>query len=56
VDVELFKTESSPLVRLKLKINGDLSDEQTTRLVQIAEACPIHKLLSGKMIIKTGLA
>ncbi|MEG2977219.1 MAG: OsmC family peroxiredoxin, partial [Comamonas sp.] len=31
-------------------------DEQRQRLLQIANACPVHKLLEGNMSIPTALA
>lgn len=55
VDAELFKTDSFPLIKLWLMIEGELSVEQRKRLIQIAEACPIHKLLTGKTVIETSL-
>ena len=32
---------------------GDLSEENRTKLLEIANKCPIHKLLSGKIIVQT---
>lgn len=55
VDAELFKTDSFPLIKLRLMIEEELSVEQRKRLIQIAEACPIHKLLTGKTVIETSL-
>ena len=34
---------------------GDLDDEQRKRLLAIAEACPVHKLLTGDVRIATSL-
>lgn len=36
-----------------LRFTGDLSDEQRTRLQQIAERCPIHRTLTGEVKIET---
>jgi len=55
VGMELFKISGNTVIEIKLDFEGDLSDEQKKRLVQIAEACPIHKLLSCKVIFETGL-
>lgn len=38
-----------------ISLEGELSDEQRTRLFEIAEKCPIHKLLSGKIAITSNL-
>lgn len=55
VNVELFEIDGAKLIELQLSFKGELSDEQRQRLVQIANACPIHKMLTGKTIIQTSL-
>ena len=37
----------------KVKITGDLTPEQRQRLLEIADLCPVHKTLSGKIVITT---
>lgn len=39
----------------KLKLTGDLSAEQQERLLQIANVCPVHKILSGEVRIASSL-
>ncbi|QMV71846.1 OsmC family protein [Comamonas piscis] len=39
-----------------IQLDGDLSEEQRSRLLQIAEACPVHKLLVGEVRVATTLA
>lgn len=36
-----------------LRLVGDLSDEQRARLMQVADACPVHRLLTGEVRITT---
>ena len=36
-----------------IRVEADLSDEQHQRLLQIADACPVHKLLIATMDLKT---
>jgi putative redox protein len=55
VNVEIFKVEGGTLIERQLSFNGELNDEQKQRLVQIADACPIHKLLVGNIMIETAL-
>jgi len=55
VNVELFEIDGIKLIELHLNFDADLSDEQNKRLLQIAEACPIHKMLTGNTVIKTRL-
>lgn len=40
----------------KITLQGELSGEQRERLLQIANACPIHKVLSGTVQIESELA
>jgi putative redox protein len=39
----------------RIALEGDLSDEQRARIVEIANKCPVHKTLSGTIAIETGL-
>ena len=39
-----------------IALHGELSNEQRTRLLQIANACPVHKLLTGEVRIASTLA
>lgn len=41
---------------IKLTIAGELTDEQRQRLLQIAEHCPVHRLLSAGATVTTELA
>ena len=34
---------------------GDLTEEQRTRLLEIANKCPVHKTLTSKIDIRTRL-
>jgi putative redox protein len=54
VDLELFKTETGVTIKRWLNFKGELSDIQRNRLLQIADACPIHKILTGSIHIETG--
>ncbi len=47
--------QKSSLFDLTLEFIGDLDDEQKQRLLQIAKACPTHKLLTNPTEIKTQL-
>lgn len=39
----------------ELRLHGDLSEEQRQRLLEIANACPTHKVLTGTIRIGTNL-
>ena len=52
VKVESESAQESVISR-KIEFVGELSDEERTRLKEIAEKCPIHKLLSSHITINT---
>ena len=61
VDVDLkLNPESKPAdgnqITRSITLHGELDDEQRQRLLQIANACPVHKLLEGKVEIPSTLA
>ena len=59
VRIELDYGESSPgrtVIVRKLHIEGDLDEAQRERLLQIANACPVHKILTGAIEIPTELS
>ena len=62
VRVELqFNPDGTPAgggndIRRRITVRGALSPEQHERLLQIANACPIHKVLSAEVRIATTLA
>ncbi|MBE9583564.1 OsmC family protein [Mucilaginibacter sp. JRF] len=56
VDLELFRTENGVLIERMLKFKGELIQEQIDRLLQIADHCPIHKILTGNIDIYTTVA
>ena len=39
----------------EIELTGDLTDEQRTRLMEIADKCPVHKTLNSPVIIATKL-
>lgn len=58
VDLELNpdgKPEAGNDIRRRVALKGNLDDAQRERLLQIANACPVHKLLAGEIRIDTAL-
>ncbi|MGE3919772.1 MAG: OsmC family protein [Gammaproteobacteria bacterium] len=39
-----------------IELEGDLSEEQRTKLLEIANKCPVHRTLTSKIMITTTLA
>ncbi|KAF1052450.1 MAG: hypothetical protein GAK43_01929 [Stenotrophomonas maltophilia] len=58
IDVALELTSEAPgknRIARAITLNGALDAEQRARLLQIANACPVHKLLSGEIQIDSQL-
>lgn len=53
VNVEMFKITGGTQFERTLHFKGELNDEQKKRLEQIADACPIHKILVDDIMVKT---
>ena len=49
-EVEMDK---STTIMRKIELQGTLTDQQRERLMQIADKCPIHKLLTNPIKIET---
>ena len=47
--------EEGSTIDRKITLHGELSDEQRERLLQIANACPVHKILTRSITIRSGL-
>lgn len=55
VDVSIHKQDDGYRLNRSIRLEGDLTDEQRTRLLEIANKCPVHKMLTGKIEIESAL-
>lgn len=57
-DVVITHEETPGHYRLQrvITLQGALSEEQRSRLLEIANKCPIHRVLTGEIAIDTALA
>lgn len=57
-DCEICETQDAKLdvIERELAIEGELADEQRTRLLEIASRCPVHRTLTSRIDIRTTLA
>ena len=39
-----------------IALDGDLADAERTRLLEIADKCPVHRTLTSEIDIRTALA
>ncbi|CAH2793269.1 MAG: hypothetical protein CBHOC_2883 [uncultured Caballeronia sp.] len=56
VELSMKNTAEGTNIDRRIALKGVLSDEQREQLLQIANACPTHKVLSGAIHIVSGLA
>ena len=56
-DCENCETKEGKLdhIEVELLLTGVLSDEQRTRLLEIADRCPVHRTLTSEIDIRTSL-
>ena len=54
-----FNPEGTPAegndIRRTITLEGDLSSEQRERLLEVANKCPLHRILTGKIRIHSSL-
>ena len=55
LDVVKSEQQQTSFIKRHISIEGDLTDEQKRRMLQIAEECPLHKLLNNPVIISSNL-
>jgi putative redox protein len=53
--IELIDEEGQTKFIRKLRITGNLDEVQRARLLAVANACPIHKILTHPIVIETVL-
>jgi putative redox protein len=55
VTVDIERTDDIEKFSRDIELIGNLSAEEKVRLLEIANKCPIHKVLAGQIQIKTQL-
>jgi putative redox protein len=55
VEAGFDEEQGQRLIRMSLSVTGELSSEQRARLLQIANACPVHKALTTGVMVETRL-
>ena len=53
VEVASEKMSSKTIFNCEISLEGDLEEDQRQRLLQIANACPIHRLLTNPIEVNT---
>ncbi len=44
------------VIAREISLTGSLSEEQISRLLEIADRCPVHKTLHGKLVVETKIS
>jgi len=52
-EIELSEEDGQTRFIRKIQLTGNLDSEQRTRLLAVANACPIHKILTRSIVIET---
>jgi len=55
IQIELIEDGDLSTFNRKLELIGKLDNEQRTRLLAVANACPVHKILTHAIKIETAL-
>ena len=55
VTVDILRTNEVETFNRTIQLLGNLDTEQCERLLEIANKCPVHKALAGKIEINTAL-
>src|SRR5689334_3800101 len=55
VTLSMETGDEGSVIDRQISLEGNLSDEQRERLLQIANACPVHKILTRPIAIRSGL-
>ena len=53
IELEFIKEENKTVINRKLEFIGNLDEKQRTRLLIVAESCPVHKMLTNSIAINT---
>jgi len=53
VDLTGASVDGTYVIKRHLTIEGDLQGDQREKLIEIADKCPVHRTLTGEVVINT---
>ncbi|MGH2563722.1 MAG: OsmC family protein [Ginsengibacter sp.] len=55
IELERDEAKNKTIINRKIKFTGNLDEQQKSRLLTVANACPVHKILTNPIEIETVL-
>ncbi len=55
MDIVKGSDQQTTYIKRHIKINGNLSEEQWQRLLQIGDKCPLHRIMNSPIVISSNL-
>jgi putative redox protein len=55
IDLERDEVANKTVINRRVQFIGNLDDEQRKRLLAVANACPVHKILTNPIEINTSM-
>ncbi len=55
LDVVKGNDQQTTYIKRHLSIEGDISEEQKQRMLEIADSCPLHRMLNNPFVITSNL-
>ena len=56
MDTERRDGQTYTIIRSKIHIEGILTDDQRGQLLRVADRCPVHRLLTGEILIENAVS
>jgi len=55
MDKQKGELQDTTFIRCHIRLSGNLDEEQRQRLLNIADKCPVHKILSNPIVVESNL-
>jgi putative redox protein len=55
IDLEGVDASNKTIINRKIQFIGNLDEVQRTKLLKVANACPVHKILTNTVEINTAI-
>lgn len=55
MDIVKGNEQQTTYIKRHIKIDGDIDDDQRQRMLQIADSCPLHRVMTNPIVISSNL-